>query len=95
MFAKMIGAKRILEIGMFTSTTTVALASLPQVKKVVAMDIEPYLLEFCVPFWERAGLRSKIDPRIGDARETLCALKDEGCQFEMVNTSFYYFKLHP
>jgi predicted O-methyltransferase YrrM len=73
-----------LEIGVFTSTTTVALALLPDVEKIVALDIEPYLVEFAKPFYEQANVKDKIDFRIGDAVETLKNLEKEGQTFDMV-----------
>ena len=68
MLAKMTGARRVLEIGMFIGTTTVSLALLPQVEKVVTMDIEPYLVELSSPWWEKAGVGHKIRTMI-DAKE--------------------------
>ncbi|CEQ41338.1 SPOSA6832_03048, partial [Sporobolomyces salmonicolor] len=57
-----------------------ALALLPTVKSVVALDIEPYLAEFTKPYWDRAGVSSKIDFRIAPALETLKKLREEGCE---------------
>lgn len=77
-------AKRILEIGVFTSTTTVALALLPQVERIVALDIEPYLVEFAKPFYKQAQVENKIDFRIGSAIKTLEDLEAAGETFDMV-----------
>jgi caffeoyl-CoA O-methyltransferase len=68
-------AKRILEIGVFTSTTTVGLALLPFVEHITALDIEPYLVKFAEPFYKQAGVSDKIDFRIGDAISTLNELE--------------------
>ncbi|EJD33542.1 caffeoyl-CoA O-methyltransferase [Auricularia subglabra TFB-10046 SS5] len=84
MMAKMCGARRILEIGMFAGTTTVALALVPEVEQVVSLEYEPFLRDFAKPFFERAGVEDKIDVRVGDARETLKVLHDEGLGFDMV-----------
>ena len=77
-------AKRILEIGVFASTTTVALALLPFVDKIVACDIEPYLVEFAKPFYEQAKVTDKIDFRIGDAIKTLEDIESKGQGFDLV-----------
>lgn len=77
-------AKRILEIGVFTSTTTVALALLPFVEKIVACDIEPYLVEFAKPFYEQAKVTNKIDFRIGNAIKTLEDIESKGEGFDLV-----------
>lgn len=73
-----------MEIGVFTSTTTVALAMLPNVEKIVALDIEPYLVEFAKPYYKQANVDEKIDFRIGDAIKTMEALENSGETFDMV-----------
>jgi predicted O-methyltransferase YrrM len=72
LFAKLIGAKRYLEIGTFTgySALSVALA-LPADGKVVALDISTDFTDKGRPFWKEAGVDGKIDLRIGPALETL------------------------
>ncbi|TCD70752.1 hypothetical protein EIP91_001781 [Steccherinum ochraceum] len=82
--AKMSNARAVLEIGMFTGTTTVSLALVPSVDKVTALDIEIYLLEHNLPNFKEAGVASKIDVRIGNALETLDKLDEEGASFDMV-----------
>lgn len=64
-------AKNILEIGMFTGTTTVALALLPSVTKVVTLELEGFLADFSIPYFAEAGVAEKIEVKIGDARESL------------------------
>ncbi|KAL7339709.1 O-methyltransferase-domain-containing protein [Rhodotorula toruloides] len=84
-FALMQGAKTVLEIGVFTGTATLALALLPSVTQVVALDIEPFLESFNTPYWTRAGVSSKIDLRIAPALESLAKLKQEGHEgFDLV-----------
>lgn len=68
-------SRSVLEIGVFTGTATLALALLPSVEEVVALDIEPYLKREVEPYWDRAGVRAKIDFRIAPALESLSALK--------------------
>lgn len=50
----------------------------------MALDIEPYLVEFAKPFYEKAKVANKIDFRIGDAIKTLDELEAAGESFDMV-----------
>lgn len=68
----------------FVGTTTLALALVPEVTKVVTLEYEPYLETFAAPFFEREGVKDKIDVRIGDAKTALQKLADEGQQFDVV-----------
>jgi hypothetical protein len=62
-----------------------ALALVPSITQVVALDIEPYLETFNRPYWTRAGVSSKIDFRIAPALESLAKLKEEGHEgFDLV-----------
>ncbi|ORY89787.1 O-methyltransferase-domain-containing protein [Leucosporidium creatinivorum] len=69
---------RVLEIGLFTGTTTLALGLLPNIEEVVALDVEPYLETFDRPFWKRAGVSDKIQTLIAPATDSLRQLKSEG-----------------
>lgn len=73
-----------LEIGMFTGTTTVSLAMLPTVLKVVTLELEEYLERTNRPFFEQSGVSGKIDVRIGDALTSLDRLIKEKASFDMV-----------
>ncbi|GAA6006003.1 hypothetical protein JCM11491_004086 [Sporobolomyces phaffii] len=75
--ALMLRPASILEIGVFTGTATLALALLPSVEHITALDIEEYLPSFVQPFWSRAGVSSKIDFRISPALDSLNQLIDE------------------
>jgi predicted O-methyltransferase YrrM len=72
LMAKAIGAKRCLEIGVFTgySALSVALA-LPADGKIVALDISKDFTDRARPIWKEAGVEGKIDLRIGPALESL------------------------
>ena len=69
---------------MFTGTTTVSLACLPAVVKVVTLEIEAYLETHNRPYFDAAGVANKIDIRIGDAATSLGTLAKEGHSFDMV-----------
>jgi predicted O-methyltransferase YrrM len=72
LMAKVIGAKRCLEIGVFTgySALSVALA-LPADGKIVALDISKDFTDRARPIWKEADVADKIDLRIGPALDSL------------------------
>jgi predicted O-methyltransferase YrrM len=74
-----IGARRTIEIGVFTgySSLWVALA-LPADGQIIACDVSEEWTAVARRFWEDAGVASKIDLRIGPALDTLDALLDAG-----------------
>ena len=76
---KLLGARRTLEIGVFTgySALSVALA-LPADGRVVACDINQEFTDIGRPFWDQAGVAHKIDLRLAPAVETLDALLADG-----------------
>ncbi|SFB12730.1 caffeoyl-CoA O-methyltransferase [Collimonas sp. OK607] len=71
---KLMGAKRTIEIGVFTgySALSVALA-LPDDGKLLACDISNEYTQIGQPFWEQAQVRHKIDLQLRPALETLDA----------------------
>ncbi len=77
--AKLMGAKRYLEIGVFTgySALSVALA-LPKDGHVVALDVNREFTDLAQGYWKEAGVASKIDLRIGPAVEALDAMIADG-----------------
>jgi caffeoyl-CoA O-methyltransferase len=74
LLVKLIGARRTIEVGVFTgySALSVALA-LPADGRVLACDISAEYTDIGQPFWQQAGVRDKIDLRIAPALETLDA----------------------
>lgn len=84
---RLLGARRTLEIGTFTGYSALAVAlALPADGRLVGCDISEEWVAIGRPFWERAGVTSKIEIRIGRALETLGKLEDEGAlaSFDMV-----------
>ena len=75
LLAQLIGAKRTLEIGVFTgySTLSVALA-LPVDGQIVACDISDEWTAIGQRYWQQAGVADKIDLRLAPAQDTLAAL---------------------
>jgi predicted O-methyltransferase YrrM len=74
MLVKLIGARRTIEIGVFTgySALSVALA-LPDDGRVLACDISDDFTRIGKPFWQQAGVAHKIDLQIAPALATLDA----------------------
>lgn len=75
----LMGAKRILEVGVFTgySSLTMALA-LPKDGLLVACDISEDYTAIAKRYWQQAGIQDKIDLRIAPALETLDQLLESG-----------------
>jgi caffeoyl-CoA O-methyltransferase len=71
---RLMGARRCLEIGVFTgySALTVALA-LPSDGYLLACDINADYTAMALPFWQRAGVAGRIDLVLGPALATLDA----------------------
>jgi caffeoyl-CoA O-methyltransferase len=79
MLVRLIGARRTIEIGVFTgySALSVALA-LPADGSVLACDISDEYTRVGRPHWEAAGVADKIDLRLAPALETLDAQLQQG-----------------
>lgn len=69
---------------MFTGTTTISLASVPTIERVVTLELEAFLEKHNRPYFEEATVSEKIDVRIGDAMASLDVLAKEGASFDMV-----------
>lgn len=69
---RLIGARRCLEIGVFTGYSSLATAlALPDDGLLVACDVSDEWTRVAREFWDRAGVASKVDLRLGLATETL------------------------
>jgi caffeoyl-CoA O-methyltransferase len=79
LLAKLIGARRCLEIGVFTgySSLVVALA-LPNDGKIVACDVSEEWTAIARRYWTLAGVDHKIDLRLRRATRTLDELIEAG-----------------
>jgi len=72
LMAHTIGARRYLEIGVFTGYSTLAMAyALPADGRIVACDVSEEYTSVARRYWEQAGVTGKIDLRIAPALETL------------------------
>lgn len=79
LLAKLTGAKKVLEVGVFTgySSLVVALA-LPEEGRIVACDISEEYTRMARRYWQEAGVAHKIDLRLGPAAATLAGLVAAG-----------------
>lgn len=78
LLARLIGAKRAIEIGTFTGYSALCIArGLPEDGQLICCDVSEEFTSVGLPYWEKAGVRSRIDLRIGPAAETLAAIPEE------------------
>lgn len=79
LLVKLIGARRTLEVGVFTgySSLSVALA-LPPDGTIIACDMNAEWTAIARRYWEAAGVAHKIDLRLAPALETLDGLIADG-----------------
>jgi predicted O-methyltransferase YrrM len=81
MLIRVLGARRALEIGVFTGYSTLSVAkALPEDGRVVACDISEEWTAIARRYWQQAGVAHKIDLRLSPALETLDALLTDGAQ---------------
>jgi predicted O-methyltransferase YrrM len=77
LFARMCGARRILEIGTLGGYSTIWLArALPEGGSLVTLELEPHHARVARCNIDRAGLGDRVDIRVGPAVETLATLDD-------------------
>ena len=79
LLVKLLGAKKTLDIGVFTgySSLVVALA-LPEDGKVIACDRDPHVTAIARRYWQDAGVAHKIELNLAPALDTLDRLIREG-----------------
>ncbi|MFD1212275.1 O-methyltransferase [Arthrobacter sp. GCM10027362] len=84
--ARLVGARRVLEIGTLGGYSTTWLArALPDDGEVVTCEYEPHHAEVARENLERAGVADKVSIRVGAALETLPRLEaEEAGPFDLV-----------
>ena len=79
LLVKMIGARRTIEIGVFTGYSSLAVAlALPEDGRIVACDISDEFTSVARRYWAEAGIAHKIDLRVAPAGDSLDALLASG-----------------
>src|ERR1700691_3172352 len=72
---RMTGARRVIEVGVFTGYSSLAMAlALPPDGRITACDISDEYTRTARRYWAEAGVTGKIDLRIAPAKETLDSL---------------------
>ncbi|MBV9794858.1 MAG: class I SAM-dependent methyltransferase [Actinobacteria bacterium] len=78
-------AQQVLEIGMFTGYSALAMAeALPDGAQLIACEIDAEVAAFAQRCWAGSPDASKIEVRVGPALATLAELDAAGEQFELV-----------
>lgn len=78
-------ARRVLDVGMFTGYSALAMAeALPDGGDVVACELDPYVAEFAQACFDESPGGEKVSVRVGPARSTLEELAAAGERFDLV-----------
>ena len=79
LLVQLIGAKKTLEVGVFTGYSSLAVAlALPSDGKVVACEVSEEYAAIARHWWQQAGVAHKIELHIAPAAETLAQLLSAG-----------------
>lgn len=79
LLVRLIGARRCLEVGVFTGYSSLAVAlALPQDGRIVACDVSEEWTGVARRYWAVAGVAHKIDLRLAPALETMQGLLSDG-----------------
>ena len=85
MIVQMSGARDILELGTFTGYSAICLAGvLPQDGHLDTLELNDELEDLILEGFEKAGLEDSISLHIGDCKETILKLREEGRMYDMV-----------
>lgn len=72
LLAKLVGAKRCIEVGVFTGYSSLAVAlSLPEDGRILACDVSEEWTAIARRFWHEAGVEHKIELKLQPAVRTL------------------------
>ncbi|MGN0189047.1 MAG: O-methyltransferase [Candidatus Cryptobacteroides sp.] len=79
------GASRLLELGTFTGYSAICLASaLGEKGHLDTLEVNDELEDIITEGFEKAGLTDRITLHIGDCKETLKRLQEEGKEYDIV-----------
>lgn len=85
LFVHMTRARRVLEVGMFTGYSALAMAeALPDDGRVVACEVDPYVADFARACFDESPHGGKIRVEVAPALQTLQKLADAGETFDLV-----------
>ena len=75
---KLIGAKKVLELGCFTGYSAICMASaLPKDGRLVTCDINPDTTKIAEKYFVKAGVADRITVKLGPALESIAALEKQ------------------
>jgi caffeoyl-CoA O-methyltransferase len=73
--ARVVGARRAIELGTFTGYSAICIArGLAPGGKLLCCDVSQEWTDLARPFWRRAGVEERIELRLAPALETLASL---------------------
>jgi predicted O-methyltransferase YrrM len=79
LLAKLVGAKRCIEVGVFTGYSSISVAlALPSDGKIIACDVNEEWTSMARRYWKLAGVDGKIELKLAPAVQTLDALLAAG-----------------
>lgn len=86
LLVRLIGAKRILEIGTFTGYSSTAMAlALPDDGRITCLDVSREWTDIAREAWTDAGVADKVDLRLAPATETLPTLDDDSFDMAFID----------
>jgi len=72
-------ARKVMELGVFTGYSTLWMASaLPEDGRLIAIDKRKDWRDLAVAHWEEAGVRDRIDFRVGRAERMMAEMLEQG-----------------
>jgi caffeoyl-CoA O-methyltransferase len=75
MLARLVGARRAVEVGVFTGYSSICIArGMPADGHLLACDVSDKFTSVARRYWKRAGLDDRIELRVAPALDTLRAL---------------------
>ncbi len=78
LLTQLVGARRAVEVGTFTGYSALCIArGLAPDGHLLCCDVSDEWTSIGRPYWERAGVASRIELRIGPALDTLASLPDD------------------
>jgi caffeoyl-CoA O-methyltransferase len=78
MLTRLVGARRAVEVGVFTGYSSICIArGMPADGHLLACDVSEQWTSVARSYWKRAGLEERIELRLGPALDTLRALPAE------------------
>ncbi len=85
MFVRMVKAKRVLEVGMFTGYSALAMAeALPNDGYLIACEVDEYVAQFAQDCFAKSPHGQKIIVKVAPALETLKELAGAGESFDLI-----------